>query len=233
MKTLTTDQIQALHTFVKKHYVEYYDIELELVDHLANGIESQWKEDGSLPFETALDREFKKFGVFGFSDVVDSKIIMTTNSYLKQMYKVLLSFFTIPKIIVSLAIFLLSFAIGLALPNYYLEIFIITSFILLLGFIGMGIRWQIELKQINKKSNKKWYLTRVATMALGGPVILVIAPSFNSINLLQNYISSISFLILTSFLITLLILWVYISLFVFIPFMRKEIHHSIQRHQLT
>lgn len=36
---LTKTQIQNLYTFTKNHFVEYYDLQTELVDHLVNDIE--------------------------------------------------------------------------------------------------------------------------------------------------------------------------------------------------
>jgi hypothetical protein len=43
------------------------------VDHLANAIETQWQENPKLSFNEALNKEFKKFGVFGFMDVVEKR----------------------------------------------------------------------------------------------------------------------------------------------------------------
>ena len=39
---LTKEQIQQLYKFTRQHYVEYYDVQTELVDHLANDIEQIW-----------------------------------------------------------------------------------------------------------------------------------------------------------------------------------------------
>ena len=47
---LTDTQIQDLYTFTRKHYVEYYDVQTELVDHLANDIEATWKENPEVIF---------------------------------------------------------------------------------------------------------------------------------------------------------------------------------------
>jgi hypothetical protein len=41
---LTTSQIDQLFTFTRQHYVEWYDLQSELVDHLANSIEAQWEQ---------------------------------------------------------------------------------------------------------------------------------------------------------------------------------------------
>ena len=42
---LTTEQIDQLYRFTRQHYVEWYDLQTELVDHLANAIEEQWQEN--------------------------------------------------------------------------------------------------------------------------------------------------------------------------------------------
>jgi hypothetical protein len=42
--------------------MEWYDLQSELVDHLANAIETQWQENPKLSFNEALNKEFK-FGV--------------------------------------------------------------------------------------------------------------------------------------------------------------------------
>ena len=65
---INIEQTNRLYEFTRQHYVEYYDLQTELVDHLANSIETQWQENPKIDFEDALKVEFKKFGVFGFSD---------------------------------------------------------------------------------------------------------------------------------------------------------------------
>lgn len=70
---LTEKHIEELYQFNRDHYVEWYDLQTELVDHLAANIEEIWKENPSLSFEKARDISFKKFGVFGFGDVVEEK----------------------------------------------------------------------------------------------------------------------------------------------------------------
>ena len=70
---LTTSQIDQLFIFTRQNYVEYYDLQSELVDHLANAIEMQWQENPNRSIDEALHIEFKKFGVFGFMDVVEKR----------------------------------------------------------------------------------------------------------------------------------------------------------------
>lgn len=72
---VTNSQIDTLYTFTRQHYVEWYDGQTELVDHLANGIEEQWQENPNLTFDEALKNEFKRFGVlcyYGFYLIKES-----------------------------------------------------------------------------------------------------------------------------------------------------------------
>ena len=78
---LTPEQIDRLYQFTRQHYVEYYDLQTELVDHLANSIEAQWQESSKISFEEALQKEFKKFGVFGFMDVVEKRQAALNRKY--------------------------------------------------------------------------------------------------------------------------------------------------------
>ena len=120
MKTLTNEQIKNLFKFTKKHYVEWYDLQSELVDHLANDIEQIWKKEPDLSFEQAKTKAFSKFGVFGFMDVVENKQKALGKQYAKLIWKELIQFFTIPKIVLTISMFFsLLFFIRLIQYNQY------------------------------------------------------------------------------------------------------------------
>ena len=103
--TLSDQQIEQLYQFTRKHYVVHYDLQTELVDHLANDIEAMLDEEPSLTFENARDRSFKKFGVTGFLDVVEAKKKEMSKKYWKVLIRFLEEWFTIPKIILTLLLF--------------------------------------------------------------------------------------------------------------------------------
>ena len=56
---VTPSQLQDLYAFTRNHYVYHYDLQTELVDHLANDIETIWQENPKLSFEEARDQSFK------------------------------------------------------------------------------------------------------------------------------------------------------------------------------
>ena len=104
---LTPEQIDRLYQFTRQHYVEYYDLQTELVDHLANAIEEQWAANPTVDFETALNIEFKKFGIFGFTDVVAQRKRELEKKYEKIAWSYLKEFFKLPIIIFTITSFLI------------------------------------------------------------------------------------------------------------------------------
>jgi hypothetical protein len=103
---LSKEQIEQLYTFVRKKGLMYLDLQDEMVDHLANSIEDQINENPELTFEKALQIEYKKFGVFGFDGVYIERRTVLNNKSLKMYIKHLLSFFKLPKILLSICLFL-------------------------------------------------------------------------------------------------------------------------------
>ena len=102
---LTPEQIQHLFTFTEKKYVHWYDLQVELVDHLASRIEDEMESDPSLSFDSALGKVYKGFGISGFSKVVEEKSTQLYRQAGKIWWKEFLLFFKWPKIILLLTIF--------------------------------------------------------------------------------------------------------------------------------
>jgi len=166
MKTLSDNQVDQLFEFTKQHYVEWYDVQVELVDHLANGIEIQWKEVPDTPFKDALAIEFKKFGIFGFSDLVEEKTMALNKFYRKQVWFYFKAFFRFPVIVGTLFYMGLLFLIFHHLDNklYVLVPFLIVFF-LTLSMYSINQKKQIKTRFI--KTQKKWLIDN-EFMQLGG-----------------------------------------------------------------
>lgn len=157
---LSAEQIERLYRFTREHFVEYYDLQTELVDHLANAIEEQWKENPKLSFEEALQKEFKKFGVFGFMDVVEKRQAALNKKYSKMVWNELKQFFTIPKIIGTL---LATGVVFYGIKRFQEEIWMVQSLFAILivtYFIGMAFVMR-QNKRKNKQTGKKWLLKEI------------------------------------------------------------------------
>lgn len=155
--TLSAVQIEKLYAFTRQHYVEYYDLQTELVDHLANAIEAQWQENPNITFEAALQVEFKKFGIFGFMDVVDKRKSALHSRYNKMVFTELKTFFSIPKIIGTVS----SMAIVYYLLTYFQEGYEVMQWLiafLIISFLtGLALLTRKQKKE-TAKTGKRWLL---------------------------------------------------------------------------
>ncbi|MBZ4189209.1 hypothetical protein [Niabella beijingensis] len=104
---LTNEQIQTLDQFCQKKGVRYYDLKMELVDHLAAGIEEKMTASPGLEFDAALQQVYAAFGISGFSKVVQQREEAARKACRQKELRLFWEYFTFPKIAVSLLVFLL------------------------------------------------------------------------------------------------------------------------------
>jgi len=110
-RKLTLEQIDELFVFCRKHYVPEYDLQVELVDHLASAIEDQWKINPDIPFPVARINSFDQFGIFGFSKIKSQKEKELRLKYRRLLLKFTLEFYRLPKILLTFALTILLFSI--------------------------------------------------------------------------------------------------------------------------
>ena len=130
---LTEEQIQSLFTFCEKHFVKYYDVQVELVDHLANAIEIEMRADPLLTFEKAVEKIYRSFGYGGFQPLVNEKEKMAEKQIKILFWKLFKSHFGWPKVL----FFLLLLTIFLALFSF--DIIFIKCFLAATIFLGLGV----------------------------------------------------------------------------------------------
>jgi hypothetical protein len=102
---LTNLHIEQLYKFTREHFVEHYDVQSELVDHLTNDIEQIWVAQPHLKFEQARVVSSKKFGIFGFMNVVEEKQKQMSKKYWKIILGFVKEWFSFPKIILTTTMF--------------------------------------------------------------------------------------------------------------------------------
>ncbi|HSN08274.1 MAG TPA: hypothetical protein VLS85_04505 [Hanamia sp.] len=134
---LSTKQIDQLFEFCKKHFVPYYDVQVELVDHLANAIEEQMSSNPNLSFQKALENVHQSFGVSGFAPLVAEKRKMAEKQGRSLFWELFKKHFGWPKILLFLLI--VSFAFTLFSLNPFLfQIFYISVVIGCLMLVAYG-----------------------------------------------------------------------------------------------
>ena len=160
MEKLTEKQVEKLYAFTQKHYVPYYDLQTELVDHLSNGIEAQWQENNKLSFEGSLQLEFKKFGVFGFTDLVTERQKAMNKKYSKLVFKVLKEYFTFPKILLTLFLSVLIYVLMSLIP-YKSEVILCIAFGLMIVFLIRVSNRNSVLSKQKSRGEKLWLFEEV------------------------------------------------------------------------
>lgn len=149
---LSENQIQELYKFTRKRLVEHYDLQTELVDHLANGIEQQLVTNPQVTFKEALQNEFKKFGHFGFRSIIKKRKKAMAKRYRGHILRFYKEYFRLPKILI---------VIGFSTLLFWVMQFINPSYKLIcitLLFFGVGFYSAWYASQ-----NRKNYHTKIVT----------------------------------------------------------------------
>jgi hypothetical protein len=126
-RKLTPEQIDNLFELCEFHNVNYYDVQIELVDHIASSIEALWETNLELSFEEASFLVGEQFGIdpgfnvahnsllppisgktyigeSGFEAIKEAKEKELRKKYDRLQWKYIGEFFKLPKIILTLAI---------------------------------------------------------------------------------------------------------------------------------
>lgn len=109
METLTKKQIQQLYDFTRRFKVQYRDVQIELVDHLASAIKEIMNDDNSISFDEALKQAHRPFGNYGFSRIVKQKEKAMEKYWVRKIRNYFLEFFHWPKIIGTISVMILLF----------------------------------------------------------------------------------------------------------------------------
>ncbi|WP_397444813.1 hypothetical protein [Polaribacter sp. R77954] len=208
---LTDLQIENLYKFTRQHYVYHYDVQTELVDHLANDIEDIWEEHPKLSFEQARDKSFKKFGIFGFMDVIEAKQKQMNKRYRKILWRFFKEWFTMPKVVTTFAIFLSLF---LVLKIKYSE-YILLGLLFVLMTFDLIKQTKSRKKQKKKvQTNQKIFLLEAMIgQTKNGFTSITFVNIFNLVNLTKVSFSSLdnNWLLLIAFCATLLLILFYVA----------------------
>ena len=219
---LTQTNIKELYKFTRKHFVYHYDVQTELVDHLANDIENIWEEHPKLSFQDAQDKSFKKFGIFGFMDVIEAKQKQMSKRYRKILWRFFKEWFTIPKIVVTISIF---FAFFMLLQIQFSE-YIFLATLLILIILEMRIVYKVRKLHKEKvvKKDKIFLLESLIGDTKNGNTGFTFMNLFNIIHLTNFNFSALHmyWVLVISIVLTLLCILFYVSNYI-IPQKAEEL----------
>ena len=154
--TLNEQQIEELFRFCQKKFVHFYDLQIELVDHLAERIEEEMTANERLSFDEALTMVYAGFGLFGFAHIVQDKTKALQKQHNRAWLHAVKQYFTFPKLLFSAALFMAFFTWGeFILPD--LRIFTVALF-----WFGGYVYQIIRFTQLRKTVVRKLLFTQYA-----------------------------------------------------------------------
>lgn len=153
---LTHEEIAELYKYCERKKVLYYDIQIEIVDHIATAIEEKRKANPDLPFKQALEEVHASFGSFGLKEIIDSKTASMSKQYSKIRRQLLRSYFTFPKIALTFLLVVVCITMERVLPVSFLPYILIVMG----GFILYSyIHHAILKRKLRKQQKQKLLMT--------------------------------------------------------------------------
>jgi hypothetical protein len=143
--------------------VHWYDVQAELVDHLATAIEEKIAANPKLGFEQALDDVYRGFGYKGFAGVVAERTAQVQRANSKFRRSLFLSYFRWPKMALTLFITTAIYSLGKRLPGQAMEW---VAAALVLSVLVWQFVLAARIGSISKRVSKKLLLTESAGSGL-------------------------------------------------------------------
>ncbi len=187
-RKISEEENKQLFKFCNRHSVHHYDLQVELVDHLASAIEEQWETDLEFDFSKALKNTFGKFGITGFSKIKQQKERELRRKYNRLLWKYFIEFYRWPKVVMTFV-----FTIGLftlfqstSKPSWI----VLTYFLLILIF---GVYYYFNFTRndfkIKLKPGKSFILINYLKSVQISIIVLVQFPlqSLTAYNLFEKH----------------------------------------------
>jgi len=226
MHSLTTAQIQTILDFTRKKYVKFYDVQIELVDHIAHRIEELQALDPHLSFDQALHKVYKSFGIYGFTKMQEKYVDQVQKHWWRRITGYLLSYFKLPKVLLTIALAAVFFfyinLIGSIIPHS-LIIWISA------GFISMFFKYhgRQSIKENRNGLNSNLLVVNSYSTVINGLVtndVILLGTVFHVFYYNGHFESlPVVWIIIGSFVLSFLVITHYALHFVFPTWLEKEV----------
>jgi hypothetical protein len=106
---LTTEQIEYVASYIKSFDIKWYELQVELTDHMVNSMEEIWEKDPELTFHQVKQYAENSFGRNGFKAIEEDRIQILRKEFTKAQWKMITEYLKFPKIIIGILSVLLIF----------------------------------------------------------------------------------------------------------------------------
>jgi hypothetical protein len=109
---LTTDQIEYVSNYVKSFDIKWYELQVELTDHMVNSMEEIWEKDPKLTFHQVKQYAENHFGRNGFKAIEKERIEILRKEYNRIQRKMITEYLKFPKIFGSILLGFLAYQVS-------------------------------------------------------------------------------------------------------------------------
>jgi hypothetical protein len=101
---LSPSQIEYINHYVVSKDIKWYELQMELTDHLVMEMERIWEQSPELSFHQVMNQAERLFGRNGFKEIENERKMILQKEFNRQMRKMVAEFLNFPKIIGSVLI---------------------------------------------------------------------------------------------------------------------------------
>ena len=220
---LTNEQIEYVSNYIESKDIKWYELQVELTDHMVSSMEEFWEQNPDLSFEQVQENTFKKFTKPELKAIEKQRTKILGKEVRQAQYKLVDEYLKFPKIFVSLVLVFIAFKISFHFdkPHKYLTLLLTSSIVFYVPIIYYGFK--------NKKIDSKRFLA----IELGTPIFpMLLFPT-----LIINLVGQLKQELLTYPLLVLLFcfLWMFGNLFLMTGlFLQKYTISNVKKqYQLT
>ncbi len=218
IKKVSPKELEELHEFCFFRSVVHYDMQVELVDHLATAIEERWNTNPKLPFQKALEQVDQQFGGHaGFVIIREEKEKAMRKKYRRLLWNFVAAYYKFPKILITFSLFL---GIFTALQFFGNDLWIVSSMVIM--FFAFSLFYFLyyfpRYVKIKVEAKQSFLLNQITLKGITSKTMLLSGGFVSSLSHISQF--SMFQSVLFSTLASLFIVLVYADCF-FIP---KKIH---------
>ena len=144
---LSSEQIKYIENYIARFEIKYYEVYMEILDHLILGVEAIMEHDKTISLENAAVRaKVEGFGKMSLREIEEEKVKSINSKNRKSFNKQLKSYFDFPKSMITLGFFVVYFLLLSVLDNPQKFQAIVVVGILIIGLFQLG-----SFKKLRKK----------------------------------------------------------------------------------
>ena len=151
---INKEQLAYISNWIKERGVNYYDVNMEMTDHLALEIEELMQIE-HFKFYEATKKAFSRYKRFHFMNIEEEKSKELQKQSWKEFKRAFIAFFTFPKAVITLLIFMGIYSSISFFDSDYLYIIFVFIGVFLLGnllirnWMYLGKRRYLQLVKYN------------------------------------------------------------------------------------